>query len=375
MSQARPLGGKILTLPFIIFALIALAGAAYTAQRFIYGIGAVSNMNDGYPWGIWIAYDVVVGTALACGGYAMALAVYVFNRGRYHSLVRPALMASMFGYTLAGVSVFFDIGRYWQMYNVFLPRYANPNSVMLEVALCIATYCLVLWIEFTPAFLEKWRLPGLDRFLEKIIFIFIALGVLLPTMHQSSLGTMMILAGNKLSPLWWSPYLPVFYLLTALFMGYGMVIFETSVSGVCFGLESESRLLKDISAVIPWLLLIFLAGWAADLVWRNVLPQLPADNSNVFSFVLENLLLLAAFFILAAKSNRENPRLLFIAGILVLLGGAVYRFNSYLIGFDPQNGWSYFPAPGELLITYMIIAVEIMAYIWFVKKLPVLPAR
>jgi Ni/Fe-hydrogenase subunit HybB-like protein len=375
MSQAKPLGGKIFTLPFMFFAVIALAGACYTAQRFIYGIGAVSNMNDGYPWGIWIAYDVVVGTALACGGYAMALAVYVFNRGRYHSLVRPALMASMFGYTLAGVSVFFDIGRYWQMYNVFLPGYVNPNSVMLEVALCIATYCLVLWIEFTPAFLEKWQQKGLNRFLEKIIFIFIALGVLLPTMHQSSLGTMMILAGKKLSPLWWSPFLPVFYLLTALFMGYGIVLFETSLSGVCFGLKSETRLLKDISAVIPWLLLIFLAGRAADLAWRDVLPHLTTGTGSVFSFVLENLLLLAAFFILAAKSNRENPVLLFAAGILILLGGAVYRFNSYLIGFDPRNGWSYFPAAGELLITYMIIAVEIMAYIWFVKKLPVLPAR
>ena len=112
-------------------------------------------LSDGYPWGMWIVYDVVTGTAIACGGYAMAILVYVFNKGQYHPLVRSALLASMFGYTLASVSIFFDVGRYWQMYNIFLPWYANTNSVMFEVAACIATYVLVMWLEFSPAFFEK----------------------------------------------------------------------------------------------------------------------------------------------------------------------------------------------------------------------------
>ena len=130
MSEATPLGGKVLSKSFFVLLAIAAIASIFLIMRFIFGIGSVTNMNDGYPWGIWIAYDVVVGTALACGGYSMALLVYVANKGEYHPLVRPALLASMLGYTMAGVSVFIDLGRYWQMYNIFLPKFANIHSVM-----------------------------------------------------------------------------------------------------------------------------------------------------------------------------------------------------------------------------------------------------
>ena len=211
MSELKPVKGKIFTLPFFILLLLSVIALVFLAKRFMYGIGAVSNLSDGYPWGMWIVYDVVTGTAIACGGYAMAILVYVFNKGQYHPLVRSALLASMFGYSLAGVSVFFDVGRYWQMHNIFLPWYSNTNSVMFEVAACIATYVLVMWLEFSPAFFEK---PGSEKTLKKInsvMFIFIALGVLLPTMHQSSLGSLMIIAGTKLSGLWQTGFLPLLF--------------------------------------------------------------------------------------------------------------------------------------------------------------------
>src|SRR5215467_3061618 len=122
------------------------------------GLGATTALNDGYPLGLWIAFDVVTGTALACGGYAVAILVYVFNRGRYHALVRPALLTSALGYSLAGFGVFLDIGRWWAIWKV--PVYFwhwNFNSTLLEVALCIMTYVVVLWIELSPAFLERVR--------------------------------------------------------------------------------------------------------------------------------------------------------------------------------------------------------------------------
>ena len=194
------LAGSTGVIPSIVAG--ASTGSAGSTVSMDSGIGAVSAMNDGFPWGIWITYDVVVGTAFACGGYSMALLVYVFNNGEYHPLVRPALLASMFGYTLAGVSVFIDIGRYWQIYNVFLPWFTNFNSVLLEVALCIALYIGVLWVEFSPAFIEAKT--GTKSKVNKVLIFFIALGVLLPTMHQSSLGSLMILAGAKLSQLWWT---------------------------------------------------------------------------------------------------------------------------------------------------------------------------
>ena len=375
MSRPQPVNGRV-TGPFFLISIIIIAlSFYYMAKRFTLGLGAVTNMNDGYPWGIWIAYDVVVGTSFACGGYVMAIMVYVFNRGRYHPLVRPALTASVFGYSLAGFSVFLDLGRYWQMYNIFLPNLANPNSVLLEVALCIATYTLVLWIEFTPAFLEKIGNKSLKERLDKIIFFIIALGVLLPTMHQSSLGSLMIAAGHKLSPLWWSPFLPLFYLVSALTMGYAAVIFESSIASISFNTENENDILTGIGAIIRWLIVVFIVVRLIDLMARGALPLAFAGDTNGNWFLAEMALLVIPAAIFFCRDCRTRPAPMFIASVLLMLSGAVYRFSCYLIGFDPGEGWQYFPAFGEIMITLGIIAIEIAAYIVFVNKLPVLPVK
>lgn len=374
MHEKKPLGNRVLTVPFFFFAVIALIGLFFLVKRFMFGIGAVSNMNDGYPWGIWIAYDVVVGTALACAGYSIALIVYVFNKGEYSPLVRPALMTSMFGYTLAGVSVIFDIGRYWQAYNIFLPWFSNLHSVMFEVALCIGTYILVLWMEFAPTILEKLEAEKLKKKLNRIIFVFIALGILLPTMHQSSLGTMMLMAGHKLSPLWWTGFLPLLFLITAIIIGYAAVIFESLLSSIVFKRPLEMHLLSKISTIMPWLLGIYLVIRIEDVNLRGYLPLAFEGGLAANMFLLENFLVLLAWLLLIYPNNRNNPQMLFIASCAMLLGGSLYRFNTYIVGFDPGTGWNYFPAVPEIFITFGIIAVEIMAYLWFVNKLPVLPA-
>jgi len=254
-SKAKPLGGSIVSGPFALFFLIFALGLYFLSQRFMYGIGYVTNLSDGYPWGIWITIDVVIGTAFACGGYAMAILVYLFNKGEYHPLVRPALLASVLGYSLAGLAVFVDIGRYWQGYNIFLPKFANSTSVLLEVALCIGAYVLVLWIEFSPAIFENTNKTMLG-IVNKVLFFFIALGILLPTMHQSSLGSLMILAGQKLSPLWWTPGLPLLFLCSALFMGYAIVIFEGSLAGHAFKIKNETPLLGKLSTILPKLIAV-----------------------------------------------------------------------------------------------------------------------
>ena len=373
MSEAKPVGGKVFTGPFLFFLVITLIGIYFLAKRFMFGIGAVTNMNDGFPWGIWITYDVVVGTAFACGGYSMALLVYVFNNGEYHPLVRPALLASMFGYTLAGVSVFIDIGRYWQIYNVFLPWYTNFNSILLEVALCIAAYIAVLWIEFSPAFLEAKT--GTKSKVNKLLIFFIALGILLPTMHQSSLGSLMILAGHKLSPLWWSPALPLIFLISAITMGYTVVIFESTLSSFGFKRPLETSILAKLSLVIPILLVIFLVVRFGDLLMRGQLGLAFSGNLQGNMFLLENILHILPLVILASAKNRKNAKMLFLSACFLMFGGLLFRFNTYLIGFDPGAGWHYFPAIGEQFITYAIISAEILLYMVFVKKLPVLPGQ
>ncbi len=373
MSELKPIKGKIFTLPFFILLILSAIALVFIIKRFMYGLGAVSNLSDGYPWGMWIVYDVVTGTAIACGGYAMAILVYVFNKGQYHPLVRSALLASMFGYTLASVSIFFDVGRYWQMYNIFLPWYSNTNSVMFEVAACIATYILIMWLEFSPAFFEK---PGSEKTLKKInsvMFIFIALGVLLPTMHQSSLGSLMIIAGDKLSGLWQTGFLPLLFLISAIMMGFGMVIFESLFSSVTLKRPLETPLLAKLSGVIPKLLIAFLIIRFGDLIFKGKLGLLFNFNLQSLMFIIENLLFIYPLIILSSQEKRNQSKCLFLSAASLVLAGSVYRFDTFLIGFSPGVNWHYFPSFAEIMITIGIISVEIMAYLIFIKTLPVLP--
>lgn len=368
----KAIGGSFVTRLFTICAVLAAVGGWFLIQRFARGIGAVSNMNDGYAWGIWITYDVLVGTALGCGGFAMAILVYIFNRGVYHPLVRSAVMTSLFGYTLAAVSVFIDIGRYWNMHHVLLPQYWNFNSVLLEVALCIALYVAVLWIEFSPAFMEASGGPAASRKANGWMFIFIALGILLPLMHQSSLGTVMVIAGHKLSPLWQTGLLPFFNVLTALLMGYAVVVFESYLSATAFGRPLETRILSKLAGLMAALVGVFLAARIVDLLVRGAAGAVFSGFAALM-FWVETALFVAALVILASPEKRARARTLCLASFLLLAAGTVLRFNYYLVGFQPAPGWRYFPAVGELMITLAIIAVEIMAYLVFVRKLPVLP--
>jgi Ni/Fe-hydrogenase subunit HybB-like protein len=372
-ERYSPTGGRLLTPQFYFLGVLLAIGAYFIIKRFIFGIGAVSDLSDGFPWGIWITYDVVTGTAIACGGYAMAIMVYVFNRGQFHPMIRAALLTSVFGYTLAGASIIVDVGRWWQIYNVFLPWYMNLNSVMLEVALCVTLYTLVLWIEFSPTILEAMHANRWLRRLRHVMFIVAGLGILLPTMHQSSLGALLIIAGDKVHPLWQSNIIPLLFLLTAITMGYAMVVFESLYASVNLNRPMETALLSKVSAVIPWLLIGYMALRVGDLVVTGDIGYLFRSGAEPYLFAIEMALMLYAVLKLLDKQERVRPPVLFRAAVAVLIGGALYRFNAFLIAFDPGAGWHYFPAVGEMMITIGIVAFEIMAYLFFVKKTPVMP--
>ena len=368
----QSLGGRVLTIPFLLMGLVVLAAGYFIAQRFMYGLGSVTHLSGGYPWGIWVVVDIVVGTAFGCGGFAMALLVYIFNRGQYHPLMRPALLGGLFGYTLAGVAVMIDLGRYWQAYNMILPWYAQPNSVMLEVGLCVMAYVTVLWIEFSPAFLERFGLHKARRVLKRFMFVFIALGVLLPTMHQSSLGTLLLVMSSKLSPLWYTIWLPVLFLLSALSMGYGVVILEATLVNRAFRLPSEQSLLAKLSRVMLGILIAYLGLRLGDLIYRGQLGLALAGDLNSIMFLIEMALFLLPVFILASPRRRLTQRWMFLAAVSLLTAGSLYRIDAYLVAFNPGNGWTYFPSAPELTVTLGVICLEIMLYLIFIKKLPVL---
>ncbi len=375
MSQHKPIGGRLFTLPFMALGIVAAIGLYFLMMRFQEGMSAVTNLNGGNAWGLWVVYDVVIGTALACGGYALAIAVYVLNKGQYHPLMRPAIMASLFGYALGGFGAFIDMGRWWQFYNIFLPGNMNFNSVMLEVGLCVATYILILFIEFAPAVLEKMGAKGAVKALNKVLFIFIALGVLLPTMHQSSLGSLLIAMGYKVTPLWQTMHLqPLLAVLSALTMGFSIVIFEESFATVGLRRPAETRLLGGLGKAIMGLLVAFLIVRIAELVIQGKLGLAFAGDMNSLMFLLETTLFVIPVVILSSPVNRRSGRKLLIAALSMLFAGSLYRLNAFLIGFDAGPGYSYFPSVPEIMVTVGIVAAEIMAYLIFVKKLPVLHA-
>jgi Ni/Fe-hydrogenase subunit HybB-like protein len=378
MSNARhaapaPLGGPLVTPLTVTLALLFAIAVVILGFRFVFGLGSVSNISDGYPWGIWIVYDVMIGSAFACGGYTIAILVYIFNRGEYHPLVRPALLASLFGYSLAGLSVILDLGRYWNAWHIFWPTYVQVNSVLFEVATCITAYVLVMWIEIAPAFLEKFGFKDLKRKLNKALFLIVAFAVLLPTMHQSSLGSLLIVFGNHVHPLWQTPVMPVLFLMTCVGIGFAIVIFESCLSSSGFRRPLEMHLLTKLSRLMLWLIAAYLVVRVADLVLRSALGYMFEPSLAAFMFWIETALFAAPVALLWQAAERGNPSKLFIAAVCLLLAGFLLRIDAYMIGYSNNPGWHYFPSITEVLVSIGMIAFEILAYIVLVRFLPILP--
>lgn len=368
-----PLGGKLVTpLTLILAALVAIAGVILLL-RFVFGLGAVTNINDGYTWGIWVVYDVVIGSAFACGGYSVALLVYIFNKGEYHPLVRPALLASLFGYTLAGAGVMFDLGRYWNFWHIFWPGYAQTGSVMFEVAVCITAYIIVMWIEFSPAFLEKFGLSDIKKKLNKALFFFIALGILLPSMHQSSLGSLLVVFGYQVHPLWQTILLPLLYLMTAVTIGFAIVIFEACLSSSGFKRPLEMDILTKLSRLMTGMLAAYLAVRVVDLLVRGALGYMFEASIEAFWFWVEMALFITPMVLLAKPAQRMQPARLFVAAFCLMAAGFMLRINSFLVGYETGPGWHYFPSVPEIMVSVGMIALEILGYIVLVRYLPILP--
>lgn len=385
-ENLKPLAGPWITRTTVIAgAMVALLGLLMMI-RFVFGLGATTNLNNGIPWGIWLAYDMVAGSAIGCGGYAVALLVYALNKGHYHPLVRPAIVASMFGYGLGGLSVILDISRWWNAWHIMWPAFFNFNSVMIEVALCVSIYTSILALEFSPAVVEKlveWtgRRGGnlhaitklVQKVLNKAIFVLIALGMTLPTMHQSSLGTMLIPFGNFVHPLWQTPILPALFLLTALSTGFAVVLFEATLVSDRFSRPSEARILGLLSRYMMGVVIAFLALRWFDLIARGRLHYIFTSRGLSLAFLAETAFFVAAVILLRTKERRMNQQFQFIAALCLLAGGILYRVDSYLVAYN-RPGWHYFPSVPELLVTFGMIAVEVLGYVLIVKFFPVLPS-
>ena len=365
----KPLRLPRLTFWRATFLLLAAAGLYAAYLRFRYGLGASTNLSDKFPWGLWIGFDVLCGVGLAAGGFTLAATVHIFNLKRYEPIVRPAILTAFLGYVLVVVALMFDLGRPYRIWHPLVMW--NPHSVMFEVGWCVTLYTTVLSLEFAPVVLERlrWRLPL--RLLRAVMIPLVIAGVLLSTLHQSSLGSLYLIVPHKLHPLWYTPLLPVFFFFSAVMVGLAMTIFESWHSSKAFGRQIEMPLLRSLSRVLAVLLAAFLAMRFLDLARRGALHYLLEPGNEKYFFLLETVLFVAPMLLLFQRRIRGNPRTLYLAAVLAIFGFITNRLNVSVTGMEAGSGVHYIPRWTEVVVTLAIVALGFAVFYLAAKYLPI----
>jgi Ni/Fe-hydrogenase subunit HybB-like protein len=379
MSVENTAVKKGLLTPFHITAgIIVLIGLIITILRFTTGLAGVTNLSDNNPWGIWISFDLLCGVALAAGGYTTSAACYIFGLKRYHSAVRPAILTAFLGYAMVVLALHYDVGRPWRLpYPIFVQ--SGTTSVLFEVGLCVFLYLVTLFIEWTPACLE-WL--GFKRARNTIVNMTLALtifGVILSTLHQSSLGALFLIAPSKLHPLWYSVYLPVFFFVSSIAAGLSMVIFEGTLSHRYLHDKMDETYLKEhdgvtlgfakgASLVLACYFCIKIIGITVDNNWHYLMTGYGAW------FLVELLGFVALPCFLYAMAVREKKmKLARWSAILTVLGIVVNRFNVSLVAFNWQlpSDDRYFPSWMEIVVSLFIVTVGILVFRFIAGRMPI----
>jgi Ni/Fe-hydrogenase subunit HybB-like protein len=366
--------------PFnVIVGIILAVGGVLTLMRFTQGIGAVTNLDNNNPWGVWIGFDLLCGVALAAGGYVTSAACYIFGLKRYHSAVRPAILTAFLGYALVVLALHYDVGRPWRLpYPIFVSQ--GTSSLLFEVGLCVFLYLTVLFIEFTPAAFEWLGLKKIRAVVVKLTLVLTIFGVVLSTLHQSSLGALFMIAPSKLHPLWYSNYLPVYFFISSMFAGMSMVIFESTLahrylsrhmddthhreaSGVAMGFA------KAAAFVMAGYLSIKLVGIAIDDQWHYL------TTGWGMWYLVEVIGFVAMPAVLFAMGVREkNLKFVRWAAAWTVLGIVLNRLNISMIAFNYHlpSEQRYIPSLMEIGTSVFIVTLGIVIYRFVTTRMPVL---
>jgi Ni/Fe-hydrogenase subunit HybB-like protein len=393
-TMPEPIRAKFWTPGVVMLAVLMAAGALTIIARFIGGIGYVSNLSTARPWGLWIGVDVASGVALAAGGFTTAFLAHIIGRHYYEPVTRPALLTAMLGYTFVVLGLLVDIGRSWAIWKPMF--FWNKTSVLFEVAMCVMVYLNVLYLEFAPIVVEQFKgrvaLPGFlavlnapvewllrlaDLILPKIMWLLIIAGVVLSCMHQSSLGSLMLIAPTKLHPLWYTPILPLLFLTSAIAVGYPMVVFEATLATTSLKLDSEMRILNPLTRITIFLLGLYLLLKVGDMLNRGTWVYLFDGTAQTNSFLVEMIFgVLVPWIMLLSPRVRQSRRGLFIASALIVGGVLLNRINVFVVGYKPPvSEANYFPAIGEILVTVGLISALMFIYRFLVTYLPVLSGK
>jgi Ni/Fe-hydrogenase subunit HybB-like protein len=358
----------------LVFLFLMAGGVYATFIRFTQGLGASTNLNDQFPWGIWISFDVLCGVMLAAGGFTLTAAVHILNVKRLHSIIRPTILTAFLGYILVCAALMYDLGKPYNIWHPLIMR--NPHSVMFEVAYCVMLYTTVLALEFSPIVLERFNLQKPLKVVRAILIPLVICGVILSTLHQSSLGTLYLIVPEKLHPFWYSPLLPAFFFLSAIAVGLAMTIFESSLSSKHFGLQLELPVLQELGRVLVVVLGVYGILRFEDLANRGALKLAFHAGYETYLFWLEILLaIILPLVLLMQRRVRSSANGLYISAVLVVLGFITNRMNVSITGFEGSTGVRYFPKWSELAVTGMIIGVGFAAFGLAVKYLPIFPKQ
>lgn len=354
----------------VVFVLVMLAGAWATVIRFTRGLGAATNLSDEFAWGVWIGFDVLCGVMLAAGGFTLMATVHIFNAEDYKPIARPALLTAFLGYLLVVVALMFDLGKPWNIWHPLVMW--NPHSVMFEVGWCVMLYTTVLALEFAPVVFERFRLKRPLRILRTISMPLVIMGVLLSTLHQSSLGSLYLIMPEKLHPLWYSPLLPVFFFVSALAVGIAMTMVESTLSARHLGHPFKISLMARLSRIMLVLLAVYGVMRVQDLSSRGAWATAwPLGYESSF-FWAEMLLALAIPLVaLSFTAIRTSARALYWVSLSVVLGFIVNRLNVSITGMEASAGVQYVPKWTEIAVTASIVALGIALFGLAAKYLPI----
>lgn len=343
----------------IILTVMALAVLPILIVRYLYGLGAISNLSDGRPWGLWISFDLYCGVALAAGGFTMAATVYIFNRQKYHPIVRPAIMTAFLGYVLVILALLVDLGQPWYIWHAFINW--NIHSPLFEVAMCVITYTFVLALEFSPAVFERlhWDVPLLV--IRAVQIPLVIAGITLSTLHQSSLGSMLLLVPTTLSPLWYTPMVPILFLCSAIAVGPAMVILEATLSSKSFGHEFSLDIFAGLGRALPFILGLY-------LILKILSLYLAGNISLIFTEFPVNLLwwgemligVIIPIVLFSLPAVLKSRRMIFVGSIFVIAGLVFNRLNASWLGIEPRADTFYYPHWMEFAVSIGLIVIALL---------------
>jgi len=356
----------------IVLGILIILGLATAVVRFDRGLGAVTNLEDGRAWGLWISFDLYCGVALAAGGFVMAGAVYIFGLRKYYPVVRSAILTAFLGYLMVIIALLADLGQPWRIWHIII--YWNPHSPLFEVGWCVLLYTLVLCLEFSPSVFERFHLKTPLRWIRAIQIPLIIAGIVLSTLHQSSLGSVLLMMPEKIHPLWFSPVLPVLFFLSAVTAGVAMTLFEVSFGASAVGHTLDLGILRGLGRAMAWLLALYFVVRLGDLAVGGKLGLLFASGPYSWMFLLESGIgVILPLILFSTPAVRRNRKALAWSTLPVLAGLVLHRFNVSLFALAPRPGTFYFPHLLEFVISISIVAAGILGYLIACRYLPVMP--